>query len=256
MVKGKPNYVIDAVIRTLDVLDAFLTSGNKPELSLAQLTIRTGMNKNATFRSLYTLVQAGFVEKDEKTGVYRLSLKLVELGRAAREGQKLPQLARPLMQELWERFQETVNLAMLHNNNELVLVEVLECPHSLRLIETPGIVQPLHATALGKAVLSVMGEQERRKMVHQHILNKFTDKTITEWSKLRRALEETQKRGWAIDDEENTLGGRCVAAPITRKNQVVGAISISGPTSRMTNEKVREMAEEIKKRCLNLSLVL
>jgi DNA-binding IclR family transcriptional regulator len=254
MPTGKPNYVIDAVIRTLDLLDAFLPS-DKPELSLAELAAKTGMNKNATFRSLFTLVQAGLIDKSEETGNYRLSLKLVELGRAAREGQQLPQLARPLMQELWERFQETVNLAMLHNN-ELVLVEVVECRQPLRLTETPGLIQPLHATALGKAVLSVMNEQERRKLVRQHAMTRFTDKTITEWPKLRKELEETKKRGWALDDEENTLGGRCIAVPLTQKNQVVGGMSISGPVSRITEEKIQEMAEEIKKRCQSLSLLL
>lgn len=246
-----PKYIIDAVIRSLDIFDAFLNSGES-QLRLAQLSSKTGVNKNAVFRSLYTLVQAGFLEKEEKSGTYRLSLKMVELGRLARQGEGLRQLVLPTMDELWTEFQETVNLGMLRNK-ELILVEVRECPHPLRLIESPGLVQPLHATALGKAVLSTMNEQERRQIVTFRGLKKYTDKTITEWSKLRRELEETRIRGWAIDDEENTLGARCIASPLISKGRAVGAISISGPTSRMTLERVQEMTKVLTGKCASLS---
>lgn len=252
--KTKRNYTIEAVSRCVDVLDAFMAGG--PQLTLSQIAGITGMNKNGVFRLLHTMVQGALLDKDEETGFYRLSLKLVQLGKLARESENLRHLAVPIMKELWRDHQETVNLGVLRKN-QLILVEVFECPHPLRLSEVPGGVPPIHATALGKAVLSVMTEKERREFLTPGRLERFTDKTITEWTRLRRELEITKQRGWSIDDEENLIGARCVAAPIMNGGgHVLGAISVSGPASRLPDDKIENVGRDLAEKCKILSSLL
>jgi len=203
------------------------------ELALQQVTSRTGITKSSAYRILFTLDQLGYIDKDPASGTYRLGRRLFEMAGKARASRSIVQVAQPQMRALHQAFGETVNLAALQGGR-VVYLDILEGSHTFRLIEEPGAEAPLHASALGKAVLAHQPDESARTLLAGVRFTRFTPRTIVARPALIKELERVRRQGFATDAEEAELGATCVAAHIVNAHgEATYAISVSGPTPRM-----------------------
>lgn len=233
-------YSVDAVSKALDILQVFIDS-KKESLALAEITTLVKLNKNAVFRLLFTIVEKGFLKKDKETGRYSLSPKCIELARGVRLGNDLRTVALAYMRRLREQFEDTVNLAILEKG-QIRYIEVLESSQRLKIVANPGERDPVHCTALGKAMLAYLPEQDVKTIVELRGMPKFTRTTITTCSRLLVELAKVRRRGYAINDGEMVEASRCVAVPILNtSHEPVAAISISGPVARMADDRVADI---------------
>jgi DNA-binding IclR family transcriptional regulator len=174
---------------------------------------------------------------------YHLGFKLVELGNALLNQLDLRTVARPHLINLAQTTNETVHLVILDQEKVLYLdkVESEENPSGLRMASKVGMRISAHSCAVGKVLLSALSEKELKKFSKVKDLPKRTKKTITDADQFMAHLELVRSQGFAIDDEENEPGIRCVAAPIRNElGHVIAAISISGPTIRVTWKKIQD----------------
>jgi DNA-binding IclR family transcriptional regulator len=157
------------------------------------------------------------------------------------------------MKQLLARFQETVNLAVLEGD-QIVYVEILESPRTFRMCSRVGSREMPHSTALGKAILAFLPQQEVERILQNTGLPRYTANTIGSRSSLRDELAITRQRGYSIDNGENEEGARCVGAPIfDHRGDVVAAISISGPAVRSSAEEIEGMGTALLEASLHIS---
>lgn len=232
---GRDVYYIEVVGRALDVLEVFVHE-QKPQLSLKEIADRLDQSMNTVFRLLYTLAEHGYVVKNNKK--YELGSKLLDLSRAKMRHTDIVAVARPYMDELRERFRETVNLGVMMDG-KIRYVEVRESLERFRLVEQVGGTDPLHCTALGKAHLAYLPFEEARDLLRTYGMPRATEHTLTTLSALKADLEKTRARGYAIDDQESMLGGFCVAIPILNESgRPIAAMSIAAPYVRFNQSHV------------------
>jgi IclR family transcriptional regulator, KDG regulon repressor len=239
---GPSGYTIAVLGRALDLLDVL---AGERAVSLTEASRRAGVNKVTAFRILANFEQRGYVEREPLSGHYRLGLRLLQLGTLLGKRLDLRTVARPHLEALRQALGETVNLA-LPGTRGIVYIDILECAHDLRMAATVGAEDGYHCTALGKAMLAAWPEGEREALLRRVRLRRKTGHTRTDRRALRRELGVTRERGYAVDDEENEVGARCVgAAVLDAGGRVVGGISVSGPASRLTAESVPAAAREV-----------
>lgn len=200
-----------------------------------------GLKKATSHRLLSTLEAAGYVNRDEETGKYRLSLKFFEIGAAVLRGMELRKIAAPFLEELSRSVSEVVNLAVLSHGTGLI-IEKIGRPEPLRLGVQVGEPVPLHSTGLGKILLSDLTPAVRQQFLG-HPLQRFTDRTITDHRALERELERPRVRGYATDMQETNSEVRCVAAAVrSYTGRTVAAMSVSSYVSRLSQSRIREVA--------------
>lgn len=225
--------------KALDILEALQTASTPRGLD--EIVAATGIARTTAHRLLVNLSARGYVER-APAAKFALGLRLLELGANVRQRQSLRELALPVMLELRDRFRETVNLGKLRGDAVLYL-ETVESDHAFRVSPTLGVLDPIHATALGKALFAWLPDDRRPPLTQ---LAAITPKTITDPTHLAADIELTQQRGYAIDDEESMEGGRCIGVPILRNNIALAALSISGPKARITDARLVEMAYHLR----------
>lgn len=235
-------YYIEVLGKSLATLEVFVTAG-RPSLSLHEISALTGLNKNTVFRILHTLAEHGYVVKRNRT--YELGPRLHDLSHAKLRRRALLAVAGPVMEALQERFRETVSLGVL-DGGQVRYVDVRESPEPFRLAERVGGAADAHCTALGKCHLAWMGFEEVKALLRERGLPRRTPATITAFADLKRELERTRRRGYAVDREESTAGAICVAAPVLDARGVpCAALSISGPATRITEAVAEEAGDAL-----------
>ncbi len=228
-VKG---YVVGPVQRALDVLIA-LGTARRP-LALTEICHSVRMPKTTVFRYLHTLTSRGFVAHDPTTDLYRLGSRLFELGQLAGDQLRIRDVAMPVMHRLRAQFNETVNLGVM-DGKEIVYLEMVESHHALRMQATLGSRDPVYATALGKAMLAHVEEARWREHLPPRLAPR-TGRTVSSLPALKEVLAAVRRQGYALDDEENEDGARCIGAPIfDYAGQVKAAVSVSAPVNRLTD---------------------
>ena len=225
--------------KALDILDALQTAG-RPQ-ALDEIVAATGIKRSTAHRLLLNLSARGYIERSASAR-FGLGLRLLELGANVRQKQSLREVALPLMLELRDHFRETVNLGKLRGES-VVYLESVESAYAFRVSPALGVLDPVHATALGKAIVAWL-PPERRPILSNW--TSLTPKTITDPGQFDANLTLTRKLGFAIDDEESMEGGRCVGVPILHNHTAVAALSISGPKARITDDRIQEMADWLK----------
>jgi DNA-binding IclR family transcriptional regulator len=208
-----------------------LLSGRTRRLSLGELTAQLGLPKGTVFGILRTLQQVGYVEKDADSGKYQLGAALLHLGTSYLDGNELRTRALSWADSLAGRSNEAVRIGTLHDCRVLVVHHVFRPDDTYQVLQV-GSLLPLHATAMGKTLLAAypyllaeLGPGE---------LSSFTQRTLTDTRQLSTAVKEVKRRGWAAEIGELVDGEGSLAAPITdRREETVGAISISGPLERL-----------------------
>jgi IclR family acetate operon transcriptional repressor len=241
-------YVVKPVFKALQVLIA-LGDERRP-LTLTEICHRVRLPKTTVFRYLQTLAQCGFVTHDRQEDMYHLGARLFELGQLAGQQLRIRDVALPIMVGLRDRFNETVNLGIL-DSFDVVYVEMVESHHSLRMQATLGSRDPAYSTALGKAILAFIDEPARHLPARLMPRTVFTLHTR---AAVMQALGLAQKQGYALDDQENEDGARCVGAPIFEyPGRVIAAISVSAPASRLGREQVDEVAAAVREAAAAIS---
>ncbi|MEJ2168842.1 MAG: IclR family transcriptional regulator, partial [Desulfobacterales bacterium] len=224
-------------------------------LGVSAVAARLGYNRAASHRFLATLRDLGYVEKDENHH-YHLTFKILELGMKVASRFEIRTVARAYMQELASAFNETVNLGYWKEQRVFHL-DKIDSPEILR-IDTPlGSSAPAHCTALGKAILAYLPPDELETYLKTVRLVPHSPATITSKKKLRQELIKVLQQGCAVDDEELSLGLRCVAAPVfDHTGNVRYALSISAPSSRMPLESIEKFQQKLRDVCRRLSAQL
>ena len=219
-------------------LEALTLLSKMPEgLSVTEVAEALVVDKSTAMRLMKTLVEAGFAVQSKVTRRYYLSMKLVGLGYRYLNDLDLRQMAIPLLENLVKLTKESAHLAILADNEALVLDDIVTT-EALRVETGSGRFSPLHCTAIGKSLLAFS------EIPIPNQLTRFTDKTITTQKSLQTHLEAIREQGYALDDEEYTIGVRCLAAPVFDKNGLcIATIGISGPAIRVTVPKVNYYSE-------------
>ncbi|MBV8912159.1 MAG: IclR family transcriptional regulator [Acetobacteraceae bacterium] len=231
-------YIVGPVAKALLVLDT--VGEGEDGVRLSEVALRTGLPKTTAFRYLCTLEAAGYVDCDPAAEVYRVGARLRALGRAADPAKRLRAAALPIMTELRDRFEETVNLGVLRGGN-IVYVEIVECRQRLRLQARVGGVDPLHSTALGRAILAGLPAGEREKLLSRQ-LDARTVSTVRSKDAVLAELAHVARRGWSLERGENEVGAVCIGAAITDgAGRPLGALSLSAPEMRMPEQRVHEV---------------
>jgi IclR family acetate operon transcriptional repressor len=234
-----PVGVISKVFRILEAIQ-----GAPSGLPLKSICDLTGINKSTAHRFLKHMERDGYLMHTE-SGVYLIGPRLAQMATRVNHRATLQAAAQPILWELWKSTRETVNLAVL-DQATVLYVDVLESPHEFRLSSRVGTRRQLHATALGKALAAFLPEEQIEGILGAITFQPLTPKTIMNLVQLRQELQKIRQRGYAVDDEETTLGARCVSAPILGAGQeALAAISVSGPTTRIAPSQVAALAQAV-----------
>jgi DNA-binding IclR family transcriptional regulator len=244
-------YRIQAIERACSILGAF--SADRPELGVTELAGLLDLHKSTVHRFLVNLEQAGLVERLPRSGRYRLGLRLFELGSLVIQQMNVWDEALPFLEALVRDSGETGHMAVL-DGGEAIYIEKVETRRALRIPSAMGRGYPAHSTSLGKALLAHLPRAEVEAIVAQRGLTRYTRNTITDEATLVEELARIRREGSAVDNEEYDEGLRCVGSPIMdHTGQVIAAIGIGGPVTRMTPERLPELAELVRYAAKGLS---
>jgi DNA-binding IclR family transcriptional regulator len=244
---------VPAVLRGLQILE--LLAGHKKRWTTSEVSRKLKIPKSTTSYLLHTLLTSGYLVREEE-GVYRLGMKLLALGGQALRGLELREVALPSLRRLTLETQTTAHLAVLEGY-EAVYIERVPSPGFIQLDTWVGRRMPLHSTSAGKALLAFQPAAEAEEILRSMGLPRFTPRTIVSLPRLKQELQKIHDSGIAIDNEENTPGVRCIAAPIFGANgRVLAALSLTGPVQHVTEERVGTIAEKVREAAHQLTLAL
>lgn len=247
--KGEKYYVISSLGKGLKVLELLAEHG---ELGASAVAAQLQTNRASCHRFLLSLRDLGYVEKTEE-GRYRLTFKVLELGMKKLERFEIRHTAHPLMQELATAFGETVNLGYW-DGRAIVHLDKIDSTEILRMDSGLGTVAPAYCTGLGKAILAFLPEEEVDSYLETAEFQQLTPNTITSAAAMKLELEKIRQAGFAVDDEELSIGLRCIAAPIfDYTGRARFALSISGPTHRISEDRIDSITTKIKDVCRRLT---
>lgn len=229
---------VQSVDRVFGLLEHLADGGGS--LSLSELAARSHLPMPTIHRLIRSLVNQGYV-RQETSKRYALGPRLIRLGESA--SRMLGSWAMPFLVELVDTYGETTNMAMLEGD-ACVYVAQVPSPRAMRMFTEVGRFVMPHCTGVGKAILSTLPDPEVRALLARTGMPPRTEHTITSPDAMVAALGAVRKQGYAVDDGEQELGVRCVAVPI-RGLPFRAALSISGPSSRVTAEQVPRIAPDV-----------
>ena len=248
--KGQAS-TLRSVDRAIAVLKAF--SEEEPVLGVTELSQRLKLPKSTVYRLLASLQQEGIVDQDPETEKYRLGIELVSLAGLVLKQIDVRQVARPYLRSLAEVSQETVNLSVLTDSGKVINVDGISSPRIVRNVGWIGREMLPHCISSGKALLACLPQQRLERILAKG-LPRFTERTITDPILLQEELKRVRQQGYAVAQEELEVGLRAVAAPIwNHEGKVVAAVSVSGPSFRLSSEKIPELAELTKRAANEIS---
>ncbi|MEX0730095.1 MAG: IclR family transcriptional regulator [Aquisalimonadaceae bacterium] len=227
---------VQALARGLGLLEVL--AANAHGVLLTDLARQANLAASTTHRLLTTLERAGFAELEEPAGLWRVGVKTVSVGSAFIRGRDMVNQARSYMRDLTEKSGETSNLAIERDDAAVYLAQV-ESSAMVRAFSRLGDRVPLTCSGVGLALLSRKSEPELSALITRAGLPALTANSIHSRAALLKALDKVRRQGYVIDDEANVAGMRCVAAPLFDAwSDVVAAISISGPSGRLTPDRL------------------
>ncbi len=221
--------------------------------SLTEIAMRAGMPPSTAHRLMTTLQQHRYADYDEGTQDWMIGVEAFRIGSGFLSRINVVEAAQPIMQGLVAETGETANLAIA-DDGDVIFVSQVETPNPIRAFFRLGTRSRMHASAVGKALLAQVTQEEVEALLQKKGLPEFTAKTITRPDRLFAELERIRKQGWSFDDEERYAGMRCVAAPVFgTRGKAIAAISVSGPTARFTDRKVADFSATIRRSAADLT---
>ena len=237
-----PKARLSSVANAIRLVKAF--SEDEYEIGISNLARRLGLGKSTVHRLASTLIEADFLEKNAETGAYRLGLALFELGTLVRRKMNVANEARPYLKSLMETTGETAHLAVLDHASAL-FINTMASRQAIRMSSDVGARAPGYCTSEGKALLAFRSPEVLERIIAAG-LKAWTPRTIVKPQALGEELASVRQRGFATDDEEYEIGLRSVAAPIrNHRGEVIAAISIAGPTQRVSKKVMQAYAPEV-----------
>lgn len=235
--------MVKSVSRALDIIS--FVGMRKGGLGVTEIANQMDINKSSVYRILSTLVQYGYVEQDNETGRYKLGYKFLEVSSRLLESMDLREEAKPYLRELESETNEVIHL-VVYDQGDVVYIEKLDGNETLRMHSKVGKRAPMHCTSVGKAILAHLPPAVVADILERKGLPVHTDHTITDRDQFIQELVEVRKKGFALDLEENEYGITCIAVPIfDHLGKVIAAVSISGPTMRMTRERLQMLKPRV-----------
>lgn len=253
--KEKSEYLIQSVSHALDLLEQF--HDEVDELGVTELSKRLKLHKNNVFRLLATLESRGYIDQNKVTENYRLGLKTLELGQTFVKQMGLLRQSRPVLEWLVRQCNETSYIAIL-KDFDIIYLDAVETDLTVRVVTRVGSRLPAYCSAAGKAQLAYLSEEELDSYFSGKEMKRYTQNTVTDVSELKKELKKITEQGYSLDNEELDTGVRCVGAPIrdyTRR--IIGAVSISGPSMRLSADRIdKELVPLAKKAAEEISMKL
>lgn len=247
------NLEVQSLMRALDILEA--VGASEYSVSLKWITERVGLPKSTVYRLLSNLESREYV-RCNIDGTYQLGLKLLTVSLQVERNFELKQTVHSYLLALNEATRETVHLAILQGG-KVVYIDTIESPQSIRLVAKIGASNPVHCTALGKALLFGQSDEEVIRLLRIHGMEKRTEFTIRSVDEFLSDLTECRARGYAFDEKESALDARCVGVPIFGpKGDVIAAMSVSGPAVRYSREMGAEVGGKLIQAAKEISEVL
>ncbi len=233
---------LSSVANSIRLMKAF--TDEEYEIGISSPARRLGLGKSTVHRLATTLIQADILERNPESGAYRLGLALFELGALVRRKMDVANEARPYLKALMEKTGETVHLAVL-DHDSVLYINTIASRQAIRMSSTVGARVPSHSSSEGKVLLAHRSAEFIESVIEGG-LGACTPKTIVKPQVLREELATARSRGYALDDEETETGLRSLAAPIrTHNGQVVAAISIAGPTQRVSKKNLQGYVSDV-----------
>lgn len=234
---------VQSVERTLDILEALVELGS--EVGLVEISQAVSLPLATVHRLLGTLIQRGYVKQNRANRKYALGFRALQMGSDMRQRFSLRLEARPFLQRLMQRSGESANLAVL-DDGEVVYIDQAQSSRILRMFTQIGNRLPAHSTGSGKVMLAFAPPEMVEGILRRHGLPLRTPRTIVDLDAFRRELDHIRELGYALDDEEQEEGVRCVAVPVRDESgQVVASLSISGPVTRLGDRQVQDVIPEV-----------
>lgn len=231
---------IQSVVRASDILKCFYDSR---ELGLLEIARMVGLNKSTAYGLVSTLVACGFLQQDPVSGKYSVGVESFRLGQCFKLD--VIKYIRPYLSSLSEEFHETVNY-LVRDGADVIYLEKVESAMSVRISTYRGQRRPMYCNGAGKAIWAFLPPAEQDAVMDMTSFEKITENTITDRAAMLAELSTVRERGYAVDNEEAEYGLYCIAVPLTdRSGKPIGALSLSGPKMRMTQELERRIISRL-----------
>lgn len=244
----KPVPAIERAIRILETL-----AGSQRGLTLSEIGRRFGIAKSSAHHILATLESSGYLQKYEPGSRYKLGPRLIALTRQAIEGLGIREEARPVLSRLCRRAGLSVHLAVL-DGSEAVIIEKIEALGRARVASWIGRRVALNCTSLGKCLIAHLPPEEIESRFRQRSAVRHNERTIAGIHRLREELAAVRRRGFALDDEEDELGVRCVGAPVFGAGgRTVAAISVVGTADELPRARLAKLGRAVQQAAREVS---
>jgi DNA-binding IclR family transcriptional regulator len=246
MAESKINsrYHVTNLERALRVFE--LLAENPQGLTSSDISKQLAVSRNSVFRIASTLVDHGFLTREDDRRTFHLSLKLLSIGIKSRSAPSVVEQALPIMHQLQSKYRETIPLGVLSGEQGVVLEEV-EGTHHFRYVLDAGKLFYLHTSAPGKAMMAYLPKDEQTELVNKLEYKVFNERTIDSPKRLKAELVEVREKGYAVDRAEEIEGMHCVGAPIfNRKGRPVAAIWITGPSTRIHEKNFDKIGTDVR----------
>lgn len=232
-----PIQVADRLFGALELL------AENGDAGVMEVSTALGLNKSTAHRVLNSLIYMGYARQNEETGRYEPSLKVVDLANQVMKHVDIVQVVRPYLRKLMELTDETVHFVERDGTDAVYIDKVESYRNGIQMVSRIGSRIPLYCSGVGKAIAAELDEHEVEEIWNRSRILPLTPYTITDFEAFRWELSEIRERGYALDNEENENGVRCIAVSLKDyTGRVKYAFSISAPVSRMDNERIRQLA--------------
>lgn len=243
----KEKKTIASVIKAVEVIEFIANS--KREVGVTEISRGLDYGVSATYHMLNTLKECNIIVQNKTTKKFKLGLKLWQIGMLAYEQNQLSLTLRPYLKRLKELTGETTNLTIM-DNYQIVYIAQEESDRLVKMFTKTGATAPLHCTAAGKIFLAYKSNEIRDSILEKIDITKYTDNTLINKKDIIAELEEIRQNRYGFDNEEREMGVSCIGAPIfDLNNEAIACITISGPTSRFTEENKEKWIKDV----LNIS---
>ncbi|MGB6448656.1 MAG: IclR family transcriptional regulator, partial [Xanthobacteraceae bacterium] len=250
-VEARASVGIQSLGRAFGILEE--VARHRDGIGLADLSRLVGLHNSTTFHLAKTMAALGYVRQEKDTKRYRIGRPLFALAASALDEIEMISVATPVLEELARQTGECSHFAV-RMGDAIVVIARTSGPGAFQLADRVGVVRPAHCTALGKAILAALPPDQLAGLLKRTGLKPSTEKSITEISVLLREIEEIKRTAIAFDDGEFNLEVRCIAAPVKNfTGKVIGALGVSGPVWRLSNQAVKSRARIVQEAAARLS---
>jgi IclR family KDG regulon transcriptional repressor len=250
-VEERASVGIQSLGRAFGILEE--VARHRDGIGLADLSRLVGLHNSTTFHLAKTMVALGYLRQEKDTKRYRIGRPLFALAASALDEIEMINVATPVLEELARQTGECSHFAV-RMGDAIVVIARTSGPGAFQLADRVGVVRPAHCTALGKAILAALPPDQLAGLLKRTGLKPSTEKSITEMPVLLREIEEIKRTAVAFDDGEFNLEVRCIAVPVKNfTGKVIGALGISGPVWRLSNQAVKNRAKIVQEAAARLS---